>query len=563
MWFGAFKGRTTIEGSIMRIALVQINPLIGDFKRQCENIIARCQQAKASGCDLAVFPELGVCGYPPRDLLEQKVFIDANLKALEHLVNTVRGIGVVVGFVAPNPDDMAKTLFNAAVLFEDGRILHQVNKQLLPTYDVFDERRHFEPGHPSPVLDYKGHRIGLTICEDIWNDKDVFSRRMYGVDPVAQLVGAGADLLINIAASPFHMAKIDFRDRMLATIAKKYGVPVIFVNQVGGNDHVLFDGASTVFKDDGQVVARGADFTEDLVVFDTRSQLGQCHDISETPVASVLKALIMGTRDYVTKCGFKTAVIGLSGGIDSALTAYIAQQALGKENVATVFMPSKYTSGDNYEDTQVLAHNLDLSYSILPIDEIFNQFVEKLVPGADPHRPGTTEQNIQARIRGTLLMGISNRDGSLVLTTGNKSELAVGYCTLYGDMNGGLAVISDVPKTLVYELCRHINKDRPIIPQRILDKAPSAELKPDQTDQDDLPPYEVIDAILKGYVEEALSPEELVATGLDPKAVTDIIRRVDQNEYKRFQAAPGLKVTPKAFGEGRRYPLAKRFRPVE
>jgi NAD+ synthase (glutamine-hydrolysing) len=546
----------------MKIALIQINSLIGDFQRQCGKIEAFCRQARDRGCDLAVFPELAVCGYPPRDLLEQKAFVDANLKALEHLVHTIRGIGVIVGFVTPNPDDMAKTLFNSAVLFEDGRILHQVNKQLLPSYDVFDERRFFEPGHPSLPLDYKGHRIGVTICEDVWNDKHVFSRRMYGVDPVAQLVEAGADLLINIAASPFHMAKIDFRDHMLATIARNYKVTVLYVNQIGGNDHILFDGTSTVFNADGRVAARGADFTEDLVVFDTRSQEGECHGVSDTPVASVLKGLIMGTRDYVTKCGFKTAVVGLSGGVDSALTAYIAQQALGSDNVAALFMPSKYTSRHNYEDTELLARNLGLNYSTIPIDDMFNQFVEKLVPGADPNRPGITEQNIQARIRGTLLMGVSNRDGSLVLTTGNKSELAVGYCTLYGDMNGGLAVISDVPKTLVYELCRHINTSGEIIPRRIIDKPPSAELKPDQTDQDDLPPYDVMDAILKGYVEESLSMEELIAAGHDPQAVADVIQRVDQNEYKRFQAAPGLKVTPKAFGEGRRYPLAKRFRPI-
>jgi NAD+ synthase (glutamine-hydrolysing) len=546
----------------MKIALVQINPLIGDFDKQCTSIQSFCRQARDKGCDLAVFPELAVCGYPPRDLLEQRAFVDANRKALEHLVNTIHGIGVVVGFVTPNPDDMAKTLFNSAVLFEDGRILHQVNKQLLPNYDVFDEHRFFEPGHPSLPFDYKGHRIGLTICEDVWNDKDVFPRRMYDVDPVAQLVEAGADLLINIAASPFHMAKIEFRDHMLATIARKYKKTVLYVNQVGGNDHILFDGTSTVFRADGRVAARGADFMEDLVVFDTRTQEGECHDISENPVASVLKGLIMGTRDYVTKCGFKTAVVGLSGGIDSALTAYIAQQALGRDNVATLFMPSKYTSHHNYEDTQLLARNLGLAYSIIPIDDIFDQFVEKLVPGADPDRPGITEQNIQARIRGTLLMGVSNRDGSLVLTTGNKSELAVGYCTLYGDMNGGLAVISDVPKTLVYKLCRHINKSGEIIPPRIIDKAPSAELKPDQTDQDDLPPYDTMDPILKGYVEESLGTAELIAAGHDPQAVADVIRRVDQNEYKRFQAAPGLKITPKAFGEGRRYPLAKRFRPI-
>ena len=546
----------------MKIALVQINPLIGDFKRQCDRIATYCQEARQKGCDLAVFPELAVCGYPPRDLLEQKTFVEANLKALAHLVRHIRGIGVVVGFVRPNPDDMAKTLFNSAVVFEDGRILHEVNKQLLPTYDVFDERRYFEPGRQSLPLDYKGRRIGLTICEDVWNDKDVFSRRFYGVDPVAQLVEAGADLLINIAASPYHMAKIDFRDRMLSTIAGKYRVPVVFVNQVGGNDHILFDGTSAVFGIDGRIKARCRDFVEDMVVFDTQTETGDSHPVAESPVASVLKALIMGTRDYVTKCGFNKAVIGLSGGIDSALTACIAQRALGSENVATVFMPSRYTSGHNYDDTRQLARNLNLDYTVVPIDDIFDRFVEKLVPGADPQSPGITEQNIQARIRGSLLMGVSNRDGSLVLTTGNKSELAVGYCTLYGDMNGGLAVISDVPKTLVYALSRYINRSGEVIPQRIIDKAPSAELKPDQTDQDDLPPYDIIDAILKGYVEEALSPEELIAAGHDPRIVAEVIRRGDQNEYKRYQAAPGLKVTAKAFGEGRRYPLAKRFRPV-
>jgi NAD+ synthase/NAD+ synthase (glutamine-hydrolysing) len=336
----------------------------------------------------------------------------------------------------------------------------------------------------------------------------------------------------------------------------------VFVNQVGGNDHILFDGTSTVFDEQGQIVARSADFKEDLVIYDTETGRGDMHPVSEGPVESVLNALVMGTRDYVTKCGFKKAVIGLSGGIDSALTAYIAQQALGSENVTTVFMPSQYTSEHNFEDTRDLARNLELPYTIIGIDEIFEQFVGRLVPDADPRNPGVTEQNIQARIRGTLLMGISNRDGSLVLTTGNKSELAVGYCTLYGDMNGGLAVISDVPKTLVYDICRHINKDNEVIPQRIIDKPPSAELAPDQTDQDDLPPYDVLDPILEGYVEQAKSREELVADGFDARAVEEVIRKVDQNEYKRHQAAPGLKVTPKAFGEGRRYPLAKKFKPV-
>jgi len=546
----------------MKIALVQINSVIGDFQRQCQSMVSHAAAAKDKGCDLIVFPELAVCGYPPRDLLEQQAFIDANQGALEFLVNAISGIGVITGFVAPNPDNLGKGLFNSAVLFEDGRLLYQINKQLLPTYDVFDEHRHFEPGQPSLPFAYKGRRMGLTICEDVWNDKDVFDHRLYAFDPVDRLAQAGMDLLINIAASPFNKGKIDFRDHMLSTIAAKHQLPVVFVNQVGGNDQILFDGASTVFDEHGKIIARASDFKEDMVIFDAVAGHGEIHPVSDGHVASVLNALVMGTRDYVTKCGFQKAVIGLSGGIDSALTAYIAQQALGSENVSTVFMPSKYTSDHNFEDTEALAGNLGLPYAVISIDDIFDQFVGKLVPDADPHQPGITEQNVQARIRGTLLMGISNRDGSLVLTTGNKSELAVGYCTLYGDMNGGLAVISDVPKTLVYEICRAINSEKEIIPKRIIDKPPSAELAPDQTDQDDLPPYEIIDPILEGYVEQAKSKSELVASGFDVQAVEEVIRRVDQNEYKRHQAAPGLKVTPKAFGEGRRYPLAKKFRPV-
>ncbi|MGD8835334.1 MAG: NAD+ synthase [Desulfobacteraceae bacterium] len=546
----------------MKIALVQINPVIGDFERQHRNIIAYAERAKERGCDLVIFSEMVVCGYPPRDLLEQRAFIEANQTALESLVNTISGIGVVVGLVAANTDGVGKALLNSAVLFEDGRVLYQVNKQLLPTYDVFDEHRYFEPGQPNLPFQYKGLRLGLTICEDVWNDKDTFDKQLYAIDPVERLAKGGMDFLINIAASPFHLGKIDFRDKMLSAIAVKHQVPVAFVNQVGGNDHILFDGASAVYDSHGRVKARCADFREDLVVYDTQADRGDIHRVSDGSVETVLNALVMGTRDYVTKCGFNKAVIGLSGGIDSALTAFIAQQALGSENVATVFMPSKYTSRHNYEDTRAQARNLGLQYDVIPIDDIFIAFLSQLVPDADSRNPGLTEQNIQARIRGTLLMGISNRDGSLVLTTGNKSELAVGYCTLYGDMNGGLAVISDVPKTLVYEICRHINREDEVIPQRIIDKPPSAELAPGQTDQDDLPPYEVMDPILEAYVERALSREEIIAEGFDPSSVAEIIRRVDQNEYKRHQAAPGLKVTPKAFGEGRRYPLAKRFRPV-
>jgi len=546
----------------MKIALVQINPVIGDFKRQFDTIVSESAAARTSGCDLVVFPELSLCGYPPRDLLEQPEFIQANRRCLERLVQAVRGIGVIVGMVETNPGEVGNLLYNSAVLFEDGRIVQRVDKQLLPTYDVFDERRYFEPGQPSRPFAYRGRRVGLTICEDAWNDKEVFKRRRYTADPVQQLAADGADLLINVSASPFERDKIRFRDHMLSTAAGRHGVPLIFVNQVGGNDHILFDGASAVFDPQGRVVARAKDFETDRIVFDARTLEGDLRSIAEDDLQAVLKALTMGTRDYVTKCGFSKAVIGLSGGIDSALVAYIAVQALGAANVATVFMPSAYTARENYEDTERLARNLGASHSVIPIGDIYSRFTRQLVPGADPRTPGVTEQNIQARIRGTLLMGISNRDGCMVLSTGNKSELAVGYCTLYGDMNGGLAVISDVLKTQVYRLCGAINHAGEIIPQRIVEKAPTAELKPDQTDQDDLPPYEMLDAILKGYVEDLRSPAELVAAGFDAGIVEDVVQRISRNEYKRHQAAPGLKISAKAFGQGRRYPIAKRFNPL-
>jgi NAD+ synthase (glutamine-hydrolysing) len=546
----------------MKIALIQLNPLIGDFRRQFERIVHACEQAKSKGCDLALCPELALCGYPPRDLLERKDFVDANRNCLEKLMRTVQGIGVICGLVDTNPDATGNFLYNSAVLFENGRVLHQVNKQLLPTYDVFDERRHFEPGQPSHPFAYKGLRIGLTICEDAWNDKDVFKRRRYARDPVTQLTQDGVDLLINISASPFHQGKRKFRDGMLSGLARKHKVPLVFVNQVGGNDHILFDGASAVFDTDGGVVARCADFREDEIVFDAAIGQGDLHAVSESDPQAVLQALIMGTRDYVVKCGYRKAVVGLSGGVDSALTLYIAAHALGSDNVAALFMPSRHTSRDNYEDTRQLVENLGVAYSVIPIDRVYDDFVHLLLPDGPSPLVSLTEQNIQARARGTLLMGVSNRDGCLVLSTGNKSELAVGYCTLYGDMNGGLAVISDVYKTMVYDICRLINATAVVIPPRILEKAPSAELKPNQTDQDDLPPYEMIDAILKGYIEEGCSADELIASGQDRRMVEDIISRIDKNEYKRQQAPPGLKVTAKAFGEGRRYPIAKRFVPL-
>jgi NAD+ synthase (glutamine-hydrolysing) len=546
----------------MKIAIAQINPIIGDFNHNFEKIKCFADKAIELNCDMVVFSELVVSGYPPRDLLEKNDFVDANLACLNRLLSSIRGIGVICGFVDKNSDDKGKPLFNSAVHFEDGNILHKVHKRLLPTYDIFDESRYFEPGRESVPYPYKGHRIGLTVCEDAWNDEDIFKRRLYATDPVALVVKAGADLVINVSASPFYVGTREFRWNMFGSMARKYGVPLIFTNQVGGNDSVLFDGISTVFDKNGNIVARACDFDEDLMVFDSEapeSSKDDLHPISDSDTESILKALVLGTRDYVTKCGFSRVVIGLSGGIDSALTACIAVKALGRDNVSVVFMPSQYTSKENFEDTQELAENLGIVLTRIPIDGIFKEFLRFLSPSFKDNEPGITEQNIQARIRGTILMGLSNKQGSLVLSTGNKSELAVGYCTLYGDMTGGLAVISDVPKTTVYDLARFINREKEYIPTRIITKAPSAELKPDQSDQDDLPPYEVLDSILKAYIEDFKGADELVQMGFDKDIVEEIVFKVDRNEYKRYQAAPGLKVTSKAFGYGRNYPIVQRY----
>jgi len=546
----------------MKIAIAQINPIIGDFNYNFEKIKCFADKAIELNCDMVVFSELVISGYPPRDLLEKNDFVNANLACLNRLLSSIRGIGVICGFVDKNSDNKGKPLFNSAVHFEDGNILHKVHKRLLPTYDIFDESRYFEPGRESLSYPYKGHRIGLTVCEDAWNDEDIFKRRLYATDPVALVVKSGADLVINVSASPFYVGTREFRWNMFGSMARKYGVPLIFANQVGGNDSVLFDGISTVFDKNGNVVARACDFNEDLIVFDSEapeSSKGDLHPISNSDTESILKALVMGTRDYVTKCGFSRVVIGLSGGIDSALTACIAVKALGQDNVSVVFMPSQYTSKENFEDTQKLAKNLGIVLTRVPIDSIFKEFLRFLSPSFKDNEPGITEQNIQARIRGTILMGLSNKQGSLVLSTGNKSELAVGYCTLYGDMTGGLAVISDVPKTTVYDLARFINREKEYIPTRIITKAPSAELKPDQSDQDDLPPYEVLDSILKAYIEDFKGADELVQMGFDKDIVEEIVFKVDRNEYKRHQAAPGLKVTSKAFGYGRNYPIVQRY----
>lgn len=548
----------------MKIAIAQINPVIGDFEHNSRSIKYYADKARTLSCDLVVFSELTVSGYPPRDLLEKDDFVDTNIAYLNDLVSSISGIGVICGFVDKNPDNEGNRLFNSAVLFENGKTLYKVNKRLLPTYDIFDEMRYFEPGTEVVSFPYKERRIGLTICEDVWNDKDAIKKRMYHLNPVLLMIKDGADLIINISASPFHVGKREFRWDMLGSIAKKYDVPLVYVNQVGGNDSVLFDGISAAFNRKGQMTVRAKDFEEDLVVFDLIQPEPDEQNLpadAGTDTESILKALIMGTHDYVIKCGFKKVVVGLSGGIDSALTTYIAAMALGKENVSTVFMPSQYTSKDNYEDTEKLTKTLGIGLVTIPIDSMFKEFLEYTSPSFKKSEPGIVEQNIQARIRGTILMALSNREGSILLSTGNKSELAVGYCTLYGDMNGGLAVISDVPKTVVYDLARFINAEKEYIPSRIITKVPSAELKPGQTDQDDLPPYDILDSILKGYIEDLKGADELVKMGFARELVEDVISRVDRNEYKRYQAAPGLKVTSKAFGYGRRYPLAQGYTP--
>ncbi len=546
----------------MKIALAQINPIIGDFDHNTDKMMGCINRAKGLSCDLIIFSELVISGYPPRDLLERHDFVSENMRHLHRLVESVAGIGVICGFVGENPDDQGLPLYNSAVLFDSGKILHQAHKRLLPDYDVFDEKRYFQPGTQCSPFSYKGQNIGLTICEDIWNDKDFFFKRLYPVDPVALITAGGADLIINISASPFYVGKRELKWDMLSSVAKKYGVLLLYVNQVGGNDSLVFDGLSMAFDPKGRMIARALDFEEDLVVLDTKMQEGEFHPITETDEESILKALTTGTRDYVRKCGFSKGVVGLSGGIDSALTAAVAVRALGKEGVTGVFMPSQFTSAENFEDTKALADNLGIEFLEMPITGIFDAFLHELSPALKDVATQVTGQNIQARIRATLLMALSNQLGCLLLSTGNKSELAVGYCTLYGDMCGGLAVISDVPKMMVYQLARLINKDQEVIPERILEKPPSAELKPDQKDQDDLPPYDILDGILRAYIEENKQEDEIVATGFDSEVTRETICRVVRNEYKRHQAAPGLKVTTKSFGYGRRYPIAQRYLPT-
>jgi NAD+ synthetase len=543
----------------MRIQLAQINTTVGDLDGNEAKILAAYRRGASAGVDLVVTPELATTGYPPRDLLVRPAFIRRNLEVVGRLAAATGRTGLLLGHVGENSVRPGREATNAVSLLQHGQVIATRLKTLLPTYDVFDEDRYFEPATLNEPVVFEGIRIGLTVCEDVWNDEDFWRERRYPENPAVDLAAAGAQLLFNVSASPWHLGKNRTRHAMLESLARKTRVPVVYCNLVGGNDELVFDGGSLVFDGRGDLLAQGALFTEDTVEVD----LNHAPAVAPpelTEEESLYRALVLGLRDYLHKCGFKSAVLGLSGGIDSAVTACLAVEALGAEHVRGVSLPSQYSSAGSLDDARVLARNLGIRYDVLPIQSSFEVAKQTLQPVFEGRPEDLAEENIQARLRGVLLMALSNKFGSLVLTTGNKSEMAVGYCTLYGDMCGGLAVISDVPKTMVYRLARWINRDREVIPQASITKPPSAELRPNQTDQDSLPPYDVLDAILEAYVVRGRTPAQILADGFDEAAVRRVVRLIDSSEYKRRQAAPGLKVTTKAFGVGRRIPIAQRYR---
>jgi NAD+ synthase (glutamine-hydrolysing) len=554
----------------MKIALAQFNPTVGDFDGNAARILELAAQAKRFGADLAVFSELCICGYLPLDLLERPAFIQRNYDTLKYVASHMPLAAIVgyAGHVNPDVQRAGKSIANKAALICEGRIVFEQSKMLLPTYDVFDESRYFQPGDRQYVYGLDKEQLGITICEDVWNDKTFWASPMYARDPVTELVSLGTSVLINISASPFTIMKRHLRLGMLRSTALHHKRPVVYVNQVGGNDSLIFDGASVAFDANGKVAAQARAFEEDLVLFDTVTGEGDVHEQPKDEIAHAYGALVLGTRDYVRKCGFAKTIVGLSGGVDSAVVASIAVEALGKENVLGVSMPGPYSSEGSKADARALAVNLGIEFLTIPISTVFGAYKETLAPAFQSEQrlkgspSDATEENIQARIRGNYLMALSNKFGSMVLSTGNKSENAVGYCTLYGDMAGGLAVISDVPKLMVYNLARYINRERELIPRSTMEKPPSAELRPNQKDTDSLPPYEVLDRILKAYIEEVKSPKEIAQeTGFDLKLVRTIAALVDRNEYKRKQAAPGLKITSRAFGFGRPFPIAQKFVP--
>jgi len=547
----------------MRITVAQLNPTVGDLKGNFNKMERVLRQAGEERADLAVFPELFLTGYPPKDLLERTWFLEKTRKMIDkvqELSSRFRGIGILFGLPLRGDANAGKMLHNTALFVVDGQALFRQHKSLLPTYDVFDETRYFDSALEVRVVSFRGERMGISICEDAWNDPEFWPGNVvYSFDPVAELARKGATLFINISASPFSIGKEETRFDLIAGHAARHGVPFLYVNQIGGNDELIFDGRSLFVDRNGRPIRVFQAFREEVVTVDTvESGQGQAYTPQER-IESVHEALILGIRDYLRKCGFSSAVIGLSGGIDSAVTACLAREALGSENVLGIAMPSPYSSRGSVEDSRKLSANLGIEFRVVPISDVFTSYIETLREPFAGSQPDITEENIQARIRGNILMAFSNKFGSLVLSTGNKSELAVGYCTLYGDMSGGLAAISDVPKTMVYELARYINREKEIIPVEIIQKAPSAELRPNQKDQDSLPPYETLDKILSLHIEEGCSADEIVKQGFKPETVHWVVETLARNEYKRKQAAPGLKVTSKAFGVGRRFPIAAKY----
>jgi NAD+ synthase (glutamine-hydrolysing) len=543
----------------MKIALLQVNPTVGDLAGNARLILEALSVAGRSGAELAVAPELSLVGYLPRDLLLNDGFVRRSWDTLADLARRAADLPpVLVGLPEPNSSDEGRPLFNSAVLLRSGRVDLRFRKALLPTYDVFDEDRYFEPFHGAQVLDIGGRRLGVSICEDIWNDRDYWKRRRYHHDPIEELVGAGATAVVNLSASPFTAGKHHRREEMLGNMARKHGVPVVYVNQFGGNDDLVFDGRSCAFDAAGAPIARGRSFEADVVICDLDGGQVIAPPADVQMESEIWRALVLGTRDYVRKCGFSRVVLGLSGGIDSALTAAIAAEAVGAAHVLGVLMPSPYSSRGSVEDARQLAENLTIDTMTLPIEIPMRALGDTLRDAFAGPLAGVVEENIQARIRGNLLMALSNQRGALLLTTGNKSELSVGYCTLYGDMSGGLAVIADVPKTIVYRVARWRNQTagRADIPESSLTKAPSAELRPGQTDQDSLPPYDVLDDILQRHIERHQTAQEIIAAGFDAETVTRVLMLVRLAEFKRKQAAPGLKVTDRAFGTGWRMPIA-------
>jgi len=546
----------------MRVTMAQLNPTVGDVQGNLAKAAQALRDCAKDKPDLVVFPELFLVGYPPRDLLERSSFVHGSQEAvqsLQEISGKYKETGIVVGTITPTRRAAGNGLYNSALLIHRGSVLFRQHKSLLPSYDVFDETRYFDPAPEVESMPFRGEVLGISICEDAWNDPEFWPRRSYPLDPIESLARRKATLMINISASPFHVGKEDVRFRLVRSHSRKYETPFLFVNQVGANDELIFDGRSLLVDARGEAVEAFPPFREHLQTVNTTTAGGPSQYVAQDAVESIYQALVLGIADYTRKCGFAKVILGLSGGIDSSLVCCLAAEALGGENVLGISMPSPFSSKGSVEDARKLAKNLGVEFRVIPISDIYTVYLESLREHLQGKEFDITEENIQARIRGNLLMALSNKFGYLVLSPGNKSEVAVGYCTLYGDMSGGLSVLSDVPKTMVYLLARYVNRDAEAIPQEIIDKPPSAELKPDQLDQDTLPPYEVLDPILRLYVDENRSAREIAQQGFDPQVVNWVIHNVDRNEYKRRQAAPGLKVTSKAFGMGRRMPIAAKY----